>query len=122
MAKDIHYFAVGDGASVCYYSDRNAGRIIKVSASGKVVHWRRDKAKLLNGPSSGEPDALEVFPGGFAAHVEGVQRYEYSDDPDGEVKKFSLRKDGRWVQVGSKDWRSGNRLIPGKHEHYDYNF
>ena len=37
---------VGDGATVCHYSDRTACTVIKVSPSGKTIHLREDVATL----------------------------------------------------------------------------
>lgn len=114
-------FKVGDGATVCYWTDRKACTVVKVSASGKRVWVQRDKAKLLNGVNSGEEDALEFTPGGFCGHMSGSQRYEYERDTEGEVMEFSLRKNGRWVMKGNTA-RGGLRLTEGRYEHYDYNF
>lgn len=119
---------VGDGATVRGWSDRYACTIIEVSKSGKSVKIQRDKATLLNGPDSGEPDALKVYPGGFAAHVSGTQRYSYEPDPEGVIYEVSYRKpstwnaDGCWVIKG-ESVRGGRRVTMGqRYEYYDYNF
>lgn len=112
---------VGAGVSICGYSDRHACSIIEVSKSGKSIKVQRDKAVLLNGPQSGEEDALHFSPGGFCGHMSGRQRYSYEADPEGGVRTFSLRKNGRWVQKGESA-KGGSRLIEGRSEHYDYNF
>lgn len=112
---------VGAGVSICGYSDRAACSIIEVSKSGKKIKVQRDKAELLNGPKSGEEDALVFSAGGFCGHVSGSQRYSYEADPEGGIREFSLRKNGRWVQVG-ESIQGGSRLIEGRAEYYDYNF
>ncbi len=110
-------FSVGDGATVVLYSDRHAYTVVAVSKSGKTITLQRDKATLLNSAGSGEPDALVFEPGGFAGHTSGVQRWAYEEDEDGKTIKASLRKDGRW-----RVSKSGERVKPGRHEHYDFNF
>lgn len=107
-----------DAATVCGWSDRFAATII--SRTDKKIVVRTDDATLLNGPQSGEADALRVYPGGFAGHWEGTQRYAYETCETGSVMTFSLRKNGRWIQQGTKD---GYRLIVGRRSSfYDYNF
>lgn len=112
-------FEVGDGATFCGWSDRKAGTIIAASAT--KITWQRDKAKLMNGAGSGEPDALHFEPGGFCGHTSGEQRWEYERDEDGMIRVFTLRQNGKWIERGGT-LRGGARLIAGRAEHYDYNF
>ena len=117
---------VGEGATRYYHSDAHAYTVERVSASGKTAWIRRDKATILNGPNSGEPDALKVDPGGFAAHVSGSQRYAYERDPEGELVRVSQRTwRGKtlWKVAGWKTTSPGGSVVFGKRsEHYDYNF
>lgn len=113
-------FRIGDGASLRLYTDCHAYTILKVSS--KTIHLQRDTATLENGPSSGEPDALRVHPGGFAAHVSGAQRYSYKLNPEGSIIKATLRKNGQWVQAGHSTTSPGCRVTAGRREHYDYNY
>lgn len=106
-------FNVGDGATAIGWSDCRAGTIIEASA--KRVVWQRDKVKLLN------RDELKWTPGGFAGHCEGVQRYSYEADPCGRIVVYTLRKNGRWIPKGAP-LRSTAQIVPGRTEHYDYNF
>lgn len=115
-------FEVGDGATLCLYTDRYACTVVAVSPNGKTITLRRDKATLLNGFESGEPDALVFSPGGFMGHTSGVQRYSYEPNPDGQEFKASLRKNGQWVRCGHATTSPGNRVTAGRHERYDYNF
>lgn len=108
---------VGDGITALGYSDRYAYTITYVSPSKKRLAAQRDKATLLNGHDSGEGDALQWTPGGFAGHMEGAQRYAYERDPAGAVANFSLRKDGKWRRSNSTA-----RAVQGRSEHYDHNF
>ena len=121
---------VGDGATYTIYSDSKAGTIVKRTA--KTIYWQRDKATLLNGVNSDADDKLQASVGGFAAHVSGVQRYDYERDEDAPVLKFTRRevKDLRtgevrrivWKRAGSSTRSPGSTLGAGRHEHYDYNF
>jgi hypothetical protein len=114
---------VGEGATKHLYSDSHAYTVERVSPSGKTAWIRRDKATLLNGPDSGEPDALKVYPGGFAAHTTGVQRYRYEPDPDGKLVKVTRRQNGRWKVSGWPTRSPGGVVTFGhRREHYDYNF
>ena len=107
---------VGDGATVLCFSDRHAYTITRIE-SKRLIHIQRDKAKLLNGINSGEPDALHSEPGGFCGHTSGVQRYEYTRSPGSVIKRATLRKDGKWRL--SNDVRE---IVAGRDEHYDFNF
>lgn len=115
---------VGDGATYTLHSDSQAGTII--ARTEKTITWQRDTAKLLNGARSGEPDALKFYPGGFMGHTSGHQRYEYTENAEGKILKFSRRtlRDGShvWKLCGHRTRSPGCVLTAGKHEHYDYNF
>lgn len=102
---------VGDGATVCHYSDRTACTVIRVSASGKTIHLREDVAAL----DDWKP---EIVPGGFAGHCvnNASQRYTYRANPEGHVHRASLRKDGRYRSTNNE------RVVPGRHQFHDYNF
>jgi hypothetical protein len=117
---------VGEGATLYGWSDVRAYTVIAVSRSGNRATIQRDSCTLLNGPDSGEPDALRVYTGGFAAHVEGRQRWDIRPNPEGATIEISRRrlKSGEivWVQVGGSA-KGGSRIAFGdRHEHYDYNF
>ena len=112
---------VGDGANVYGYSDVYAHTVVKVSKSGDVAWIQRDKATLLNGANSGEPDALHFSPGGFCGHTSGTQRYSYERDPNGEILRISRRKDGTWRTKGAGTGASRVRFGE-RRERYDFNF
>lgn len=109
---------VGMGVTFCGWSDREPGTVVSVSPSGHKFTFRLDAAKLLNGFDSGEPDALKFSPGGFVGHTSGVQRYEFTPNPDGRLETATRRKDGTYrVAGGTSRVRVGTRF-----KHYDYNF
>lgn len=103
--------ALGQGATICHYSDRTACTIVAVSASGKTIGLQADHAEL----DHWKP---EMIPGGFVAHCVNnqQQRYRYRPNPDAPVWKARLRKDGRYRTS------SGERVIQGRHQFRDYNF
>lgn len=105
-------FVVGDGATLCGYSDREAYTV--VARTAKTLTLQEDKATLLNGFDSGEADALKFTPGGFSGHTDGTQRYAYAANPEGRKVIARLTKKGWTVQT--------QRVIAGRHHHYDYNF
>lgn len=112
MKKKDDNLQVGKGASVAFYSDSQAGTIIKRART--TIEWQRDKARLISG-------APTVHDGGFVGHFDNKQEYEFERDSNGITRKFSLRRNGQWVQVGN-DMNTGCRLVAGRHEFYDRNF
>jgi hypothetical protein len=94
---------IGSGATIVIGTDRDAATVIAVSKSGRKVTVQRDIARRTD--SNGMSDQ---------------QHYEYARNPEGEVVTFSLRKNGRWWQVG----RSGGLVLRlgERDSFYDYNF
>ncbi len=113
---------VGMGATIYGYTDHKAATVIAVSKSGKQVTLQEDTATLLNGPTSGAPDALKFSPGGFFGHTSGIQRWETKPNPEGATRKFSLRDGGRWVEVGQSTRNGTTCTIGERRHHYDFNF
>lgn len=104
------YAEVGDGATVCLWSDREAYTIIKRTAQSLTL--QRDKATL-------SPDFKpEFIPGGFCGHCvnQNEQKYSYESDPEG--KKITAW----WSKKNNGFYWNGLHVIPGRHEFYDYNF
>jgi hypothetical protein len=108
----VSAFAIGDGATLCGWSDRTACTVIARTPHTMTI--QEDTATLLNGMGSGEKDALVMHPGGFAGHVEGTQRYSYAADPKGHEHVARLTKRGWTV--------NGSRVAAGRNHHHDYNF
>jgi hypothetical protein len=96
---------VGMGATMLGWTDRSPATIIAVSASGKRVTVREDKATRTD--SNGMSDA---------------QSYTYEPDDNGVERAYTLRKNGRWVQVGQSA-KGGARLsIGSRSKYHDYSF
>ena len=102
---------VGDGATICHFSDRTACTVVRVSPSGKTLCLQPDTATL----DGWKP---EIFPGGFAGHCVNnhEQAYTYQPDPGASLHRASLRKDGRYRTT------RGETVVPGRHQFHDYNF
>ena len=114
---------VGDEVTFRLYTDCTTGIVIAVTESGQTATVQYCKQVLLNGPDSGEHDALVCTPSGFCAHVEGVQRWEITDDPDGDIDRFSYRPAiNAWKQSGWHTHSAGALLFKGHFPYYDYNF
>jgi hypothetical protein len=96
---------VGDGVTVCYWSDKHAGTIISVSASGKQIVVQQDKATRTD--DNGMSDR---------------QSYDYEPDPNGQMWRFSLRKNGRWIEKGGDLYNGLSCSLGGRHEYYDFSF
>lgn len=105
--------AVGDGVTLCLYTDAHAYTVIKKTA--KTILIQRDKAIM---DPSFKP---EFVPGGFGAHCvnQEEQRYTYERDQSGEtVRCYWSEKLGRYTTGGDQSIK----IRPGRHEFYDYNF
>ena len=101
---------VGDGATLCLWSDREAYTIIH--RTPKSLTLRRCKAIL-------DPNFKpEWVAGGFAGTVinQNEQSYTYEENENGRViKAYWSEKYGRF--------RNGTcNIIPDRREFYDYNF
>lgn len=102
---------VGDGVTICLWSDRHAATVTKVTKTSVTV--RQDKATL-------DPNFKpEFIVGGFAAHCtnQSDQTYTYEEDPNGN--EYTFRWSHKYGQYGQPN---DARLIKGRHEFYDYNF
>lgn len=101
---------VGLGATVCLYSDRFAGTIIKKTKTTITV--QKDIATL-------KEDFKPKFEvGGFAGHCvnQDEQAYTYERNENGSTQVF------RWSKKHNCYMNGSRRLIKGRKEYYDYNF
>ena len=90
---------VGDGATVCYYTDREAGTIIKRTKN--TITIQRDKAFRTD--NNGMSDC---------------QEYRYERDENGLIEVY------HWSNKYGCFRNSKNKLfvINGRHKYYDYSF
>ena len=93
------------GATMLYWSDRNACTITAVSPSGKSIEVKQDIATRID--KNGMSDS---------------QEYSYEPNRNAKPLTFTLRKNGKWVQKGSP-MNAGTHLLVGKRDqYYDYSF
>ena len=97
--------AVGMGATIYHWTDRTACTITSVSASGLEIEVQEDRAerKDKNGMSES-------------------QDYEYTSDPEGSKRTFTLRKNGRWIAKGSPMSGGTQVGIGHRRKYHDYSF
>lgn len=104
---------VGDGVTMCLYSDAYACTVIAKTA--KTITIQRDKATR-------DPNFKpEFIPGGFAAHCinQEDQRWTYERNQDGEITRcYWSEKLGMYTTGGDRSIK----IRLGRHEFYDYNF
>jgi hypothetical protein len=94
---------VGMGATEIMHSDRNPFTVVEVISPRKIV-VQADKYTRTD--DWGMSDC---------------QRYEYERDPEGRVRTLTLRKNGRWVQVG--DSGKGRSFAIGlRQKHHDFSY
>lgn len=113
---------LNDPVTFTIYTDSKVGWVTKVSPNGKTIEVEYALQTLLNGPNSGEQDALQFSPGGFMGHVSGTQRWKIERDESPVREKFTLRKNGQWKVSGHATKSPGCVLTSGHYPYYDFNF
>lgn len=110
MKEQNRELDLGDGATICLYSDRIAGTIVKKTKCSITI--QHDKATLSN---DFKP---EIIPGGFSGHCinQDDQSYAYEKDGNGRLETF------RWSEKYGRWQKDSIPVIPGRHQFYDYNF
>jgi hypothetical protein len=89
----------GMGATICMISDRYGATVTDI-LSPKIIEVTEDNAKLIEGSSMSEH-----------------QVYEHTRVLGGKARRFTLRKNGRWV-AEHEPLRHGTRLVLGTRESY----
>lgn len=93
---------VGMGATILMWTDRHAATVIEVITPKKIVVQEDTATRTDN---YGMSDA---------------QSYDYTPNPNGVKRTFTLRKNGAWVMTGMA-MQGGTRLRLGvRDEYYDY--
>ena len=104
---------VGDGATLCSWSDRNPATVIMVQEKGNVVYIdvQSDDYKRIDDNGMSE-----------------CQEYEYTANPEGSISHFRIRKGkierirknpetGRWIKSSN-----GGVYFGKREKFYDYSF
>lgn len=92
---------IGMGVTICYWSDRMAGTIVDISASGKTLIIQEDNSFRID--NNGMSDC---------------QEYTYSPNPNGQTHVATKRKDGSFRLMKSKTLIS----IGHRRTFHDYSF
>lgn len=101
---DVEY-KVGDGATICYYSDREPATIIEISEDGKIVKVQEDKAVRTD--TNGMSDS---------------QDYDYFRNENGTIHTFKRNRKGFYTDNG-KATDYGTKLGFGyRRKYFDYSF
>ena len=101
-----------------FYTDIEAWEVIGY-VSEKCLIIREMKAELK--PEAAQKLGDSFVPGGFCGHFNNdLQEWDIVPDPEGEVIRVRLHKDGCYHQAGSKGTRFYLEDKPRKY--YDYNF
>jgi hypothetical protein len=92
---------VGQGVTICLWSDCEPATIIEVSRSGKRITIQEDKWTRTDNNGMSE-----------------LQDYDYEPNPDGTIHVASLRKDGTFRLAKSKTRVS----LRGRRKFHDFSF
>lgn len=92
---------IGQGVTICLWSDREPATIINVTPSGKTITIQEDKWTRIDNNGLSES-----------------QEYEYEPNPGGTIHVARLRKDGTYRIVGSKTKVS----LRGRRKFHDFCF
>ena len=104
---------IGDGATVCLWSDRHACTVIEVQFEHKRGPWivlQEDTARRTD-----------------ANGMSDCQTYAYEPNPEGRKYFFTLAKDG-WRRVDPYTGRLARKgdslglLLGQRHEYHDFSF
>lgn len=102
---------VGMGATICYWTDRSAGTIVKVQKDKQgrwLIHVQGDSWKIVSG-----------------SEFNGSAKYEYERNLEGGISTWRFDAPGRWVElrVNHETGRlnkvkGGNGLTIGRRDRY----
>lgn len=97
-----------DAATMNSWSDRNPATIVKRTA--KTIWVQEDRVANLSSEESRESGL--TFARGHGDVVIFVRDY------DSPIRKYSLRKNGRWIQQGAPANARGGSLTVGRRDYY----
>ena len=90
---------IGMGGFYSPHSDRYPVTVVAVSKSGRICTTRDDKTRVVSGYIT-----------------DGSAEYEITPNPNGTLREWSRRKNGRWVQTG--ETMNGTGLYLGTRSAY----
>jgi hypothetical protein len=103
MANDS--FQIGDGVNYGAGSDAYPATVIAVSASGKTVTVQADSYRRVDNNGYG-----------------GYQEYEYERNTEGATRKYTRRKNGRYIEQGAPAHAGYAALRRGRRAYQDPHF
>lgn len=100
---------VGQGATICMWSDRHPATVVAV-------------LRFKTGPKTGQVRGVEVTGDSWkivkGSEQDGSAQYTYTSNPDAPRRTFLVDQHGRYVEKGG-----GDRLsLGGRDRHYDPSF
>lgn len=100
---------VGMGATILAWTDRYGGTVIEV---------RRSKAGKITAVLVQEDTAVRADKNGMSEH----QNYEFAPNPEGQIWEFTMRRNGRLAEKGSRKGQGYGLRIGRREKYYDYSF
>ena len=91
------------GATVIGYTDRNSATVIEVK--GKTLTVQMDEATRTD--SNGMSES---------------QTYEFTPNPNGAKRVYTLRKNGQWIAQGDSIKNGGRIQLGSRSKYYDFSF
>ena len=96
---------VGMGATIIGYTDRNPATVVEISKNGKTLTVQMDDAKRTDANGMSES-----------------QSYEFTSNPDGAKRVYTLRKNGQWIAQGDSIKNGGRIQLGHRSKYYDFSF
>jgi hypothetical protein len=90
---------VGMGVTICMWSDRHAGTVVRVSPSGKTLWYQEDTAIRIDSNGMSE-----------------MQDYAYTPNSGATVEVARLNKRGQWKSAGR------GVTLDSRRAYYDFSF
>lgn len=94
-------FSVGDGATICFVSDRHAATVVSTTRKTVTIQW----------------DTEEIVSG---SRFDGSAKYVFYRNTNAPMETYSLRNNNKWVRTGES--KNGTYIVPGRGSYYDPHF
>lgn len=100
---------VGMGMTICHYTDRSCATIreVKHNAAGKAIAFSATGDRAIRVDDNG---------------ISESQQYRYETRDDVKPTRYTLRKNGKWGEVGIPMRYAGQLLLGVRDAYHDYSF